>query len=70
MIGSARQKMRQKKIGEGAFATVCLSVQKSGELTNDALENVAIKRLKRQSSVEDAELFDKEADVLQRISHK
>lgn len=65
-MGFPQRKQIQKKLGEGAFATVCLSTQQSGEL----IENVAIKRLKRASSVEDSELFAREVDVLQRISHQ
>ena len=67
-MGAAQRKLKNKKIGEGAFATVCMSSQKSGDCGETI--DVAIKRMKRQSSVEDAELFDKEVDVLQRISHK
>ena len=65
-MGFTQRKPRLKTLGEGAFATVCLTSQKSGEV----VEDVAIKRLKRQSSVEDSELFAKEVDVLQKISHK
>lgn len=65
-MGFPRRNPRSRTLGEGAFATVCLGSQRSGEL----IEDVAIKRLKRQSSVEDSELFAKEVDVLQKISHK
>ena len=61
-MGAAYTKADNKQIGEGTFATVCVVADKEQN-------NVAIKHLKRQSSVEEVGLFNREIIILKSINH-
>lgn len=63
-MGAAFVKAGDKQIGEGTFATVCVVAE------DDQMKAYAIKRLKRQSSIEEAGLFTREIDVLSSMSHE
>lgn len=62
-MGAVCAKAGDKQVGEGTFATVCV-VSK-----DDQGKAYAIKRLKRQSSVEEVGLFNKEIDILSSMDH-
>lgn len=61
-MGAAYTKAASKQIGEGTFATVCV-------VADEEQNNVAIKHLKRQSSVEEVGLFNREIVILKSINH-
>ena len=62
-MGSAFAKAGNKQVGEGTFATVCVVSE------DDQGQAYAVKRLKRQSSVEEVGLFNREIDVLSSMNH-
>ena len=61
-MGAAYTKAVNKQIGEGTFATVCM-------VADEQRNNVAVKHLKRKSSVEEAGLFNREIDILKSLDH-
>ena len=61
-MGAVYAKAANKQIGEGTFATVSV-------VADDEHNNVAIKHLKRQSSVEEVGLFNREIIILKSINH-
>lgn len=63
-MGSAFAKAGTKQVGEGTFATVCVVSE------DDQGKAYAVKRLKRQSSVEEVGLFNREIDVLSSMDHR
>lgn len=62
-MGASHGKSKDKKVGEGTFATVCVVNH------SDQGRAYAVKRLKRQSSVEEAGMFNKEIDILSSMDH-
>ncbi len=64
-MGSSNTKSKDRQVGEGTFATVCVISD-----TADQGQAYAIKRLKRQSSVEEVGLFNREIDVLSSMDHE
>ena len=63
-MGAFHGKPADRQIGEGTFATVCVVANKDSQG-----QAYAVKRLKRQSSVEEAGLFNKEIDILSSMDH-
>jgi len=61
-MGAVHGKPADRQIGEGTFATVCVVANKDDQ-------GQAVKRLKRQSSVEEVGLFNKEIDILSSMDH-
>ena len=64
-MGSIWGKLNDVKVGEGTFATVSVVSDRAGPDGHA----YALKRLKRQSSVEEVEMFNKEIDVLESMDH-
>ncbi|DBA97335.1 TPA: hypothetical protein ACH3X1_015073 [Trebouxia sp. C0004] len=64
-MGAFHGKPADRQIGEGTFATVCVVANK-----DDQGQAYAVKRLKRQSSVEEVGLFNKEIDILSSMDHE
>ena len=63
-MGTSLTKAKDNKVGEGTFATVCVVADKT-----EPGHAYALKRLKRNSSVEDEKLFNKEIDILGSMDH-
>lgn len=64
-MGACLVKSQDQQVGEGTFATVCVVADEAADG-----QAFAVKRLKRQSSVEEVGLFNKEIDVLSSMDHQ